>query len=291
MPKEVLTPEVVDIDDLPSIADAALPAVIEVGTEVEVRSLVAQDEWADIDDGDLSPDDAFKIPLYQLNRKAGEGFYNEDTGATEQEILAVLMAKVNTRAWWPQQFGSGDAAPACRSDNGSTANVDRSPALADDWEAPTKNLRRTPVEKPTGDCSTCPNALWDGDDPAPCSTSIEFLAFVPTEIGAGRFVRLRFSGMGYGPARDYWQSFKTRLPKRPPLSVVTRISLETKETPNGDFLVPKFTRAEELAIETARPIIDSTKSVTAEWREQVASDDRPHVTPDATVEAHDEEPF
>jgi hypothetical protein len=98
--------------------------------------------------------------------------------------------------------------------------------------------------------------------------------------------------MAFGPARAYWQSFKTRLPRRVPISVLTKITLEEKPTDNGTFLVPKFTRERELTIDDARPIIESRTAMTGEWTEQLATDDRAPVTeaaPDGPFA--DESPF
>jgi hypothetical protein len=294
--------EIVDgeiVDDTP----APVPAVAEPGTDLEPhtggRQLVADDEWSDVDDMDLSPSDRFVIPLYQLNRKADGGFLNEDTGETVREIEAVLMAKVNTRAWWPQQFGKGDAAPSCRSSNGVEADVERSPALQPDFEMPTRDLRGLP-QIPTGVCATCPNSQWDGDEPPSCGESIEFLAFVPTEHAAGKVVRLRFSGMGFGPARAYWESFKTRLPKRPAVAFVTQITLEEKDTDNGVFLVPVFRRVDSIPRANATAILEARAQRKTEWQQAVATDERPAVDDVATSTGSadgsvdlgpDEEPF
>lgn len=242
------------------------------GTAVEAHNgdghqLVTEDEWGDVDDMDLAPDDQVAIPLYQLNRKVGGGFVNEDTGEVEQTIDAVLLAKANTRAYWKDPFGKGDAAPTCRSEDNIVPS-DRS------------------IEKQSPTCASCRHSKWEGDDPPACSEAIEFLTFVPTDHGTGRITRLRFSGMGFGPARRYWTSFKMRLPKRPPVAFVTSIDLEEEDTPNGRFLVPRFRRKSELTRADANPVLEARKARVDEWRLAIATDDR---APAPTIEGG--EPF
>lgn len=245
------------------------------GNAVEIHNgngaLVQADEWSDVDDMDLSPSDRFVIPLLQLNRKVDGGFVNEDTGEIQREIDAVLMAKVNTRAWWPEAFGKGDAAPACRSDDGIEPNAERSPAQQPDWQLPSKAEGETPAST----CAACPNSQWDGDNPPACTESIEFLAFVPTDHGAGKVVRLRFGGLALGPARRFWESFKTRLPKRPPIAYLTHIALQDEVTDNGTFLVPTFRRQLELDRAGAQPILEARDQRQLEWRHAVSADERP----------------
>ena len=100
---------------------------------------------------------------------------------------------------------------------------------------------------------------------------------MPTTLGAGRVVRLRFSGMSFGPARAYWESFKTRLPKRPPIAFVTSITLEEKETDNGTFLVPVFRRVDDIDRAGAAPILEARELRKLEWQHAVATDERPAV--------------
>lgn len=252
--------------------------IVEPGTSVEIHDgarvpIVADDDWSHIDDGDLSPSTSVNIPLYQLNRKSDGGFLNEDTGDVQRELDAVLMAKVNTRAWWPEPFGKGDAAPSCRSNDNVAPDVDRSPAQQPEWELP----RSANGDLPARTCAECPNSRWNGDEPPACTESIEFLAFVPTDTSAGRVARLRFSGMALAKARRYWDSFKLRMPRRPPMAFITHITLEEEKTDNGTFLVPAFRRAEEIPFGDARPIIEAREQRQTEWRTAVAVDERPVV--------------
>jgi hypothetical protein len=249
------------------------------GVELELHDghrapIVADDDWSHVDDGDLSPSTGVNIPLIQLNRKSDGGFLNEDTGEVVRELDAVLMAKVNTRAWWPEPFGKGETAPSCRSDDNVTPNVDRSPAQQPGWEMPAKGEGAPPART----CAECPNSKWDGDNPPPCTESIEFLAFVPTDESAGKVSRLRFSGMALSKARQYWDGFKLRMPKRPPMAFITHIELKPEDTPNGTFLVPQFRRAAEIGFGEARPIIEVREQRQLEWRHAVATDERPTFT-------------
>ena len=276
IPQELL--DMTAVDD--QVVEAEIVDDTTTGTAVEVHDgsrapIVADDDWSAIDDGDLSPSGTVNIPLYQLNRKADGGFLNEDTGETVREIDAVLLAKVDTRAWWPVAFGKGgDEAPACRSDDGVVPNLDRSPAQQDGWTMPHVKVQDQRGEPPARVCAECPNSQWDGDTPPACSASIEFLAFVPTDQSAGRVARLRFSGMALSKARNYWNSFKLRMPKRPPMAFITRIELEPADTPNGTFLVPQFRRSAEIGFGEARPIIEAREQRQLEWRNAIATDDR-----------------
>lgn len=265
------------------IVDTPTPSTaVEVHTN---RTLVEDDEWAGVDDGDLSPGGTVTIPLYQLSRKSDGGFLNEDTGELVREVEAVLMAKVNTRAWWPEPYGKGDDIPSCRSNDGVTPDPEV-PAQQPDWKMPAKGDGAVPAKV----CAECPNSQWNGDEPPTCTEAIEFLSFVPTDHGAGRLARLRFSGMALAKARSYWTSFQTRLPKRPPIAFVTSITLEEKETENGTFLVPAFRRATELTRHDATPVLEARDARSLEWRHAVATDERPMVADAPADGPFDEEP-
>lgn len=235
LPPEGMTSELVPADP------GAVPALIN-----------ADDEWGDVDDGDLAPDtNASGIPFLQLNRKESGGILIEDTGEVVRELSFVWMARTKSRAWWKEAFGKGDAAPGCRSADGQVP-LDSSP------------------DKQSDTCTACPHSLWDGDDPPACSEAIEAMVFLPDPHGFGRLARLRFSGLAYGPSRRYWDSFGLRMPKRPPIAYVSKLTLEPTETSNGVFLVPRFERVGELSRQQAQPIIDERDRRLAEWKTDVA---------------------
>lgn len=230
--------------DVVAVESDNLPALIE-----------ADDDWSDVSDGDLTGDTAAgRIPLLALNRKVDGGFTDPETGETGiRELAVVLLARIRTRAWWPEAFGKGDAAPSCRSFDG----------LVPDPKSPD---RQSEV------CATCPHSKWTGDDAPACSESFELMAFLPAEGAFGRLARIRFSGLAMAPARAYWESFNARLPKRPPIAYLTRITLAEKPTDNGTFLVPVFTREREFSRAAVQPIIAERDRRIEEWKQSVADD-------------------
>lgn len=243
--------------------DAPLPAVREEADlaipEQDAQALAAldafssDDPWAKVDSGDLSPEPA-RISHLALNRKVDGGFVDAETGEKTKELDFIWLAKGKSRAWWAEAFGKGDAAPGCRSFDGVKAD-------------PT-----SPDLQNAGDCLTCPHARWANGDPPACSDAVEALVFLPDPGSVGRLARIRWNGMSVSPARAYWGSFEERLPKRPPMSVVTHVELEEKPTDNGTFLVPRFSRMGVLPFEQAQPLIAERDRRIAEWQEQVAAD-------------------
>lgn len=237
-------------------------AFAEKGTDVEPakENLPAplidhDDDWADVDDGDLTGDVAAgRIPLLPLNRKVDGGFADPETGEVGiRELPVVLLARIRTRAWWPEAFGKGDAAPACRSFDG----------IAPDPRSPD---RQNEV------CGSCPHTKWNGDDAPACHEAFEFMVFLPAEGSFGRLARIRFSGLAVSPARAYWESFNARMPKRPPIAYLTAVKLVEKATDNGTFLVPSFERVREFSRAEVQPIIVERDRRIEEWKAAVAED-------------------
>ena len=236
-------PTTPDTLPIPATTADATPAIIDT----------ANDPWADVQDGDLSPATARSIPLLALNRKESGGFIDSETGEKVTELDFVWLAKGTTRAWWPEAFGKGDKAPSCRSADG----------VVPDPSSPE-------VQSPA--CATCPNARWNGEDAPACKQSIEAMVFLPDPHGFGQLNRLRLGGMAISPAQAYWDSFSARLPRRPPIAFVSHVELEPTDTPNGVFLVPTFRRVRELSREEAQPLIDERDRRIAEWTATVAED-------------------
>lgn len=238
-------------------------------------ALVQDDPWSDVGDGDLVPDSATTagIPRLAVNRKSDGGFVDESTGEVFRTLDFVWMARSQTRAWWPEAFGKGDDAPACRSNDGLTPEAN-SPAQQDEWEPPVDQKTKQPITvKPAKTCAECPHSRWNGDEPPSCALALEAMIGVPNfDEHAVELYRLRFSGMGYGPARRYWETFSARLPKRPPIAFVSRVTLEPEQTDNGVFLRPKFERLYELTREQAAPIINERDRRIGEWQEIVATE-------------------
>jgi len=231
------------------------PAVVPAATlATNAGALIAtDDDWQDVSDGDSSPPTAQSIPLLHLNRKSDGGFLDTDTGEVTQRIDFVWLAKGTSRAYWDKPFGQGDKAPTCRSTDGVRPDPN-----SPDVQAET--------------CAGCPNSRWDGDNPPTCKLSIEAMVFVPSGEGVGHLARVRWGGMAVAPAQAYWDSFSARMPRRPAIAFLSSAELEPEKTPNGTFLVPKFSRSLELSRADAQPLIDERDRRLAEWKTTVAED-------------------
>lgn len=239
-------------DTLPAIIDTTGSDVERMPSDGDVLPLIAtDDEWEGVDDGDMSPT-AGRIPYLAVNRNLEGGIADPDTGEVAKTLDFVWLAKGRSRAWFRDPFGKGDSAPACRSFDGLTADP------------------QSPDMQNGGDCTSCPLGRWDGAEKPACRESIEALVFLPDPHGVGRLARLRWSGIAVGPARNYWDSFTTRLPKRPPIAYVSRVTLEPAQTDFGPKLAPRFERIGEIGRREAQPLIEERDRRLADWRADVA---------------------
>lgn len=260
--------EVVEEAPLPAVVEQPdLPATPEA--DAGVLALIPQDdEWSDVADGDLAPGTR-RIPYLKLNRNVGEGFTNPETGEKTTELGFVWLAKGKSRTWFDKEWSAKDTAPpSCRSADGLRADP-QSPALLPGWD-------ESPV-KPTGDCSTCPLASYDeatrgGKDVKRCREAVEALVFIPDETGDGQLARLRWNGIALKPSLNYWDSFFTRMPKRPPIAYVSHVRLEPTATDFGDKLAPVFSRVTEIPRRAAEPLIRERDERVKHWQEDIAAD-------------------
>lgn len=261
---ELIDPE---SSNLPAVPDGN--GGIEPHDDKRILSLLpADDEWADIDDGDLAPTPG-RIPHLGLNRNVDGGFVNPETGEKTQTIDFVWLAKGRSRAWFKDPFGKGDSVPSCRSFDGIVADPS------------------SPDMQNGGDCNTCPHAQWgaDGDKPS-CRESIEALVFLPDPHAAGHLTRIRWSGIAVRPARLFWDSFQTRLPRRPPMAYVSRATLEPTSTDFGDKLAPRFERVAEISRNEAQPLIEERDRRLVDWQADIAE-----TVATATIDdLHDDQP-
>lgn len=269
---ETAEAEVVETTLLPAVSDAQVPMPTD---HQMLANLQTDDEWSDVDAGDLEPNPVggWRIPYLKQNRKTGElgtGVMFPETGELVLTFDFIWLAKGRSRVWFEESYGKGEKIPQCRSFDAQKADP-ASPQLQND-----------------GDCSTCPRASWGPDNPDkdhPCRDSIEALIFLPDPHGVGRLARIRWGGLSAKPARGYWDSFFTRLPKRPPIAFVSRVTYEEEKLDNGTFLVPRFERLAEISRAEAQPLIDERDRRLADWQADTADD----VT--AGVDAKEPEPF
>ena len=248
-----------ETDTLPALRDQSpTPAQVEQA----VALIRPDEEWDGVGDGDLTPTAGPQsIPMLGFNRKLGGGFTLDD-GEIVDQLDLVLLAKQNTRAWFSKPFGAKDA-----------------PKTPDCWSPDSETPSEQSADRQAVKCADCPLSKWgsDGTPPA-CKESFSAWVFLPDPLGFGRFARIRFGGLAFAPFRDYWASFRLRLPKRPPIAYVTHVVLEqVDKPPNGTFLVPRFLRTRGLGRGEAQPLIDERNRRLDEFKALAAEDAVEHV--------------
>lgn len=258
---------------------APLPAVVDAELVPQDKPLAWFDdsEWNDSDDGDLAPPDASLLPLIPMNRKNGEGLVDPTTGEKTTTLRFIPMARMLTRAWWSRSFDERDqsagGAPDCRSNDGT---------FGIGTFGPKSGLN------PSGKCADCPMNTWstptrdgkpieiDSRVARPCNASYEWMVGVPDTADEGQsgiaLWRLRFNGIAFGPARDFWNSFTKRVPKIAPIGTLCQMALEVKETKNGKFLAPSFARLETYRRAQVAPLIARRDELIEEFRRIVAEE-------------------
>lgn len=298
-----------------SVADGEIaerPADVPATPEIDERikhMIPVDDEWSDVDAGDLAPGQR-RIPYMKLDRNVGGGFTDPDTFQLLTDLDFIWLAKGRSRVWFDKPFKAVDAdPPSCRSFDGLHADP-TSPALDSGW--PDAPVNKSTGEKivPTGDCSTCPLASFDdelrgGADVKRCRETVEALVSIPItdEPGAIRLVRLRWGGIAVRPTLDFWDSFFTRMPTKPPIAYVSHVELKAIPTDFGPKLAPEFTRVKQIPRSVATPLIVERDERVKAWLEDIADDVREGVdvaedddvaaSPGAagTPDYADEEPF
>lgn len=255
--------------------------------------------WVDVPDGHIGGMVQARLPRVLSNMKVGQkasaeqkasGFTDELTGDVFTEADFVWLGDTTTRAYFPLPFGEGDKEPACRAADGTNPDP-TAPAQQPGWTVP---LDRKGNEGegtvPAKTCAECPNAVW-GDGPPPCSESIEVMIYL---LDQQRLSLIRFGGMGVSQVRKYLGALNAHVPRRPPLAYVTHVKLVEKDTPNGTFLVPRFSVVDEIDREQATPLIELQKAKLSEWVEQLQSDLAEGATREGAAAGGvpvDEEPF
>lgn len=244
-------------DNLPAVADSTALAV--APTVTQVLTALADEEWDDVEDGHLGGTVTPRLPRTLLNRKADGGFTDELTGERRVDLTFVWLADTITRAWWPQAFGKGDKEPACRSRDG----------ISPDPESP---------DRQSESCTTCPLGKWeareafaadDRNNPRPCTQSVEVMVYLLDEQ---RLSLIRFGGMAVSRVSRYLGALNAHVPRKPPIAYVTYCELESTDTDNGAFLVPRFSVAGEIPRREATPLIELRREKVEEWKAQVAAE-------------------
>ena len=248
--------DVAPTSNLPAVPE---PTAVELQPNVaQVISALTDESWAGVSDGHMGDTVQPRLPRTLLNRKSDGSFIDELTGERRVDLEFVWLADTMTRAWWPQAFGKGDKAPACRSRDG----------ISPDPESP---------ERQAATCAECPLGKWqareafDKDDkaPRPCNSSVEVMVYLKDEQ---RLSLIRFGGMAASRVSKYLGALNAHVPRKPPIAYVTGCELEGVDTPNGTFLVPRFYVAGEIPRAQATPLIELRNEKTAEWAEQLAAE-------------------
>lgn len=243
------------------VVDDNHPSLVEQDAHV-LDLLGVDDAWAGVGDGDTTGDGhTGRIPHMDFNRKVDGGLILP-TGAKVRDADFVWLAKARSRSYWAEAYDPKNPAPPnCRSFDGRTADP------------------QAPDVQNGGDCTTCPHAQWDGDTKPACKEAIEAMVFLADsrseqtgKVLGGVVSRIRFHGLALSPARAYWESFTTRVPKRPPIAYLSRMTLEAQPSDYGDFLVPRFERVEEMTRGEAQPLIDERDARIKDWHADIADD-------------------
>lgn len=220
-------------------------------------AIPSTNEWGDVDSGwsgATDPTAAPIVPLLTFNAKLNGGLHDELTGdhyGVGDTLRAVWLAWSESRAYWKDDFGTGDKTPTCRS----------ATMIAPD-EAST--------DKQSVLCATCPMSQWAADGKPPrCGVRISVMLYLPEQE---RITRTAFGGLSMKHVQRYLGGFSTRLPQRPPMAFITEISVAQESTSNGDFLVPHFRIAGDVSREEAAPLIVLRDELRKQWEALAAED-------------------
>lgn len=218
---------------------------------------LADDEWGDVESGyvgEAPPTAKPVVPRFTFNAKPGQGFIDEldDSKIGFGETLrCVLLLWSEKRAYWKDPFGTNaEKSPTCRSTN----------MIAPDDSS---------LDKQAEHCHVCPHSDWQDNVPPACGVRVDVMLYLPD---SQRVVRTSFGGLSLKHLTRYLGGFMTRLPQRPPMAFITEITVDSQETPNGEFLVPKFKIAGEITRVEAAPLIALRDELRKQWEALAAED-------------------
>jgi hypothetical protein len=215
----------------------------------EVESL-----WDDLDDLDLIPDAAGRVPFIRTNGNIDGGLFIDDQPV--EFVDCVIASRSRSRAFFEKPWDEDkNARPVCWSSNG---------IVPDD----------TVANKQNDKCAGCPMSFEhtpEDQRKRACRSNIELLAYVP-DANDIAIMRFRIGGISVKHAMRYWASFQTRIPKKHPIGFVTRVTMAPEVTPNGNKLAVHFERIKELAREEVEVFIVDAKRRKAMWQQMIADD-------------------
>lgn len=261
----------VDTTASPAAPTGALELAPDAG-ELIRRIGAVESEWDDLDDLDLMPEGAGRVPFIKTNGNIDGGLYRNDQKV--DEILCVIAMRSKSRAKFSKTWDEDKTArPECWSSNGLVPDAS--------------------VAEPKHDkCATCPFS-FEHADPADrktaCRSNVELLAYVPDENDI-EIMRFRIGGISVKHANRYWDSFRTRIPKKHAIGFVTRVTMQPEVTDNGNKLAIHFERVKELTREQAEIFIVDAKRRKGMWQQMIA-DDVVDVSAQASDGADQGDPF
>lgn len=294
------SPERAAAESIPGVKEREPGTAVEVATTTDVAvaptgalAAFAGNEWDGVDSGlENWQHVGFTLPRIVSDMRPGGGWTDEATNEKVDALSVIFLAAMPARAYWKDAFGTGDAAPDCRSVDMEHADP-QSPAMGLDWAA----AKDTPP--PTGTCATCPLSRWDGEEPPACRERINSLVYYPD---SGEIRRLTIGGTSVKHFRRYVSALQARARRLPLFAQVTDVTLEEVDNGKMRWLEAHFAEGEPVSPQQARgTLIPLQQEVAAAWKSLVAQDlaspdaDGTAVARggaiDADSYAHDEEPF
>jgi hypothetical protein len=243
----------VDTTASPAATTGALELAPDAGDIIR-RIGAVESEWDDLDDLDLIPDAAGRVPFIKTNGNIDGGLYRNDEKV--DEILCVIAMRSKSRAKFEKTWDEDkNARPECWSSNGLVPDA-------------------TVAEPKHDKCATCPFSFEhasEAERKTACRSNVELLAYVPDENDI-EIMRFRIGGISVKHAMRYWDSFRTRIPKKHPIGFVTKVTMVPEVTDNGNKLAVHFERVKELTREQAEVFIVDAKRRKAMWQQMIADD-------------------
>lgn len=239
-------------------------AIPEQAGNILSRVGAAESEWDGLDDLDMVPAAQAGIPFFRTSGKLDGGLLDAE-GNQVPEVFAVLAARSLSRSYFPKSFDEDpNGRPVCWSTDG------------------VKPAEGVP-EPQAASCTGCAKSFEAGGK---CRKNLEMLGYLPATDNSGEveILRFRWGGISFAPAKRYWDSFTTRIPKKHPVAYVTRITMEPTKTDKGTFLAARFERVKELARNEVEVFIADARRRKSLWQQMIAED-----VADAAAQAGDED--
>lgn len=220
-------------------------------TSTALAAFNEDDAWAQVPDEIEIAHIGISLPRLRPDMRPGGGWIDEtDPDNKRDSIKVIVLAAKESRAWWRVAFGDSDGnlAPDCRS-----ADMERPDPNSPDRQSDT--------------CSRCPHSQWQGSEAPACAPRAEVLVF---DVENQRVAMTSFSGTGVKHWKSYVARFRSSVPRRPPMSVVTEISTSEVSRDGMRWLEPTFKVVEDIPFQQAAGLISLRDQLKAEWEARIA---------------------